>query len=202
MSGRLRSARSSPVPSGLSDDLRAELLARWSEPHRRHHDVAHLQEVLDAIGELAGSGMSFDRDAVELAAWFHDAVYDIGRDDNEDRSAELARDRLADSAVRDEVVRLVMLTKSHGVPDDDVNGAVLSDADLSVLGATPQRYARYAQAVREEYASIPDDVFKPARARVLGALLDGSLFHTAAGRELWDSAARRNVTEEIRALTS
>jgi len=158
--------------------------------------------VLDAIGVLAGRGLPFDRDAVELAAWFHDAVYDIGRDDNEDRSAELAHDRLADSPVRDEVVRLVMLTKSHGVASDDVNGAVLSDADLSVLAGTPQRYARYAQAVREEYASIPDDVFKPARAKVLTALLNGSLFHTAVGRELWDSAARRNVTEEIRVLTS
>jgi predicted metal-dependent HD superfamily phosphohydrolase len=65
----------------LSHDLRDELLARWSEPHRRHHDGAHLREVLDAVTLLAEHGLVFDRDAVNLAAWFHDAVYDVGRDD-------------------------------------------------------------------------------------------------------------------------
>jgi predicted metal-dependent HD superfamily phosphohydrolase len=47
--------------------------------------------VLDAVALLAERGLVVDRDAVDLAAWFHDAVYDVGRDDNEDRSAELAR---------------------------------------------------------------------------------------------------------------
>ena len=91
--------------------------------------------MLDAIGLLAESGIEFDREAVELAAWFHDAIYEIGRDDNEDRSAELARELLASSPIRDEVARLVLVTKTHKVADDDVNGAVLCDADLSVLGS-------------------------------------------------------------------
>ena len=128
----------------LTEDLREDLLARWSESHRKHHNVAHLHEMLDAIGELSEAGLVFDREAVELATWFHDAVYDIGRDDNEERSAELAR---------------------------------------------------------EEYADVPDEVFKPARAQVLRALLDGPLFHTEAGRSRWEEAARRNVAEEIRELT-
>ncbi|MEX3769344.1 hypothetical protein ABFW14_20800, partial [Mycolicibacterium fortuitum] len=92
----------------LTERLREDLLARWSEPHRKHHNVAHLREVLDAIGILADGGLQFDREAVELAAWFHDAVYEIGRDDNEDRSAALARQLLAESADRDEVARLVL----------------------------------------------------------------------------------------------
>jgi len=116
------------------------LLARWSETHRKHHTVTHVHEMLDAIGLLADAGIEFDREAVELAAWFHDAVYEIGRDDNEDRSAELARELLASSPFRDEVARLVLVTKTHEVADDDVNGAVLSDADLSVLGSDAFRY--------------------------------------------------------------
>ena len=68
--------------------------------------------MLDAIGVLADDGMQFDREAVELAAWFHDAIYEIGRDDNEDRSAELARQLLASSPIRDEVARLVLVTKN------------------------------------------------------------------------------------------
>ncbi|MCW2655243.1 MAG: hypothetical protein JWR32_6219, partial [Mycobacterium sp.] len=73
----------------MTEELRQDLLARWSGTHRKHHTVAHLHEMLDAIGRLAESGIEFDREAVELAAWFHDAIYEIGRDDNEDRSAEL-----------------------------------------------------------------------------------------------------------------
>lgn len=185
----------------LTEDLREDLLARWSESHRRHHAVAHLHEVLDAIGVLAADGIEFSREAVELAAWFHDAVYEIGADDNEERSAALAREMLAESPVRDEVVRLVLATKTHKVGEGDVNGAVFSDADLSVLGSDPDRYRAYAAAVREEYASIPDEVFKPARAEVLSALLDGRIFHTEAGRARWEQQARRNVAEEIEALS-
>jgi len=190
------------VPAHLTEELREDLLARWSETHRKHHTVAHLHEMLDAIGLLADAGVQFDREAVELAAWFHDAIYEIGRDDNEDRSAELARELLASSPIRDEVARLVLVTKSHEVADDDINGAVLLDADLSVLGSKALRYRAYAAAVREEYADMPDDVFKPARAQVLTSRLDGPLFHTAAGRERWEEPARRNIAEEIGELTN
>jgi predicted metal-dependent HD superfamily phosphohydrolase len=189
------------VAEHLTEELREDLLARWSETHRKHHTVAHLHEMLDAIGLLAESGIEFDREAVELAAWFHDAIYEIGSDDNEDRSAELARELLESSPVRDEVARLVLVTKTHKVADDDINGAVLSDADLSVLGSEALRYRRYAAAVREEYADVPDEVFKSARAQVLRALLDGPLFYTAAGRERWEERARANISEEIAELT-
>jgi predicted metal-dependent HD superfamily phosphohydrolase len=184
----------------LTEDLREDLLARWSESHRKHHTVAHLHEVLDAIGMLADDGIEFDREAVELAAWFHDAIYEIGADDNEDRSADLARELLASSPIRDEVARLVLVTKSHKVTDGDVNGAVLSDADLSVLGSPPLRYQSYARAVREEFAAVPDEVFKPARAQILSALLKGPIYHTEPGRARWEEAAHRNVADEIAAL--
>jgi predicted metal-dependent HD superfamily phosphohydrolase len=78
---------------------------------------------------------------------------------------------------------------------------VLSDADLSVLGSEPLRYRAYAAAVREEYAQVPDEVFKPARAQELSSLLDGPLFYTSVGRERWEERARVNVTEEIAALS-
>lgn len=185
----------------MTEELREDLLARWSESHRKHHTVSHLHETLDAIEELAEAGVEFDREAVELAAWFHDAIYEIGRDDNEDRSAQLALELLASSAIRDEVARLVLVTKTHTVRAADINGAVLSDADLSVLGSEPLRYRAYAAAVREEYADVPDDIFKPARAQLLSSLLDGELFHTTAARQRWEEVARRNIREEIADLT-
>lgn len=181
----------------LTETLRGELVTLWVQPHRRHHNLVHLREVLDAVNILAADGIVFDADPVELAVWFHDAVYEIGRDDNELRSALLAQEMLPPD-VSGEVARLVLITETHQVEPGDVNAAVLSDADLSVLGSGSDRYARYEAEVREEYDVVPDAVFDRERVRVLGALLDqDSIFHTLPGRERWEDNARRNVSDEI-----
>ena len=54
------------------DHVAEDLLARWSEPHRRYHDIEHLRDVLDAVDLL--DAHAADPMAVRLAAWFHDAV--------------------------------------------------------------------------------------------------------------------------------
>ena len=90
------------------------------------------------------------------------------------------------------------LTEHHRPADDDANGCVLSDADLAILAAAPERYAEYAADVRREYAHVPDDLFRAGRAAVLRDLLaKPSLFHTAHAREHWEAAARANVEAEL-----
>lgn len=190
-------------PPALAPDVAAGLLARWREPHRRHHGERHLVEVLDAVALLARPGD--DLAAVELAAWFHDAVY-AGRPDDEERSAALARAQLeatgAAAGLVDEVVRLVLLTRSHDPRPDDRPGAVLCDADLSVLGADPDRYAEYVADVRAEYASVDDAAWRTGRAAVLRHLLSlEPMFHTSGARNRWERAARSNVTAELDALS-
>jgi predicted metal-dependent HD superfamily phosphohydrolase len=125
------------------------LIAAWSEPHRRYHDLAHLAAVLGLVGQLAEA--ADDPDAVRLAAWYHDVVYDPERSDNEQVSAARARAGLRGLVTGerlDEVERLVLLTAGHDPEPGDANGAVLSDADLAVLAAPPEAYAAYASAVR------------------------------------------------------
>ncbi|WP_026413856.1 HD domain-containing protein [Actinomadura oligospora] len=179
------------------------LAARYAEPHRRHHDLAHLTSVLDLVDELAAH--AGDPDAVRVAAWFHDAVYDPQRADNEVRSARLAERMLADTDLGParvaEVARLVELTETHAPDDDDRNGQVLCDADLAILGADPERYAVYAAAVRDEYAFVPEEIFRTGRAEILGGLLDlPNLFHTPEGHARFEAAARRNLTTELMLL--
>ncbi|MFL6054163.1 MAG: metal-dependent phosphohydrolase [Actinoallomurus sp.] len=185
------------------DVLGAELIRRYEEPHRRYHDAQHLAEVLDRVDELAGE--ADDADAVRLAAWFHDAVYQPLRTDNEERSAVLAERMLADTDLPPETVaevaRLVRMTAAHDPEPGDRNGAVLGDADLAILAADPERYAAYAAAVREEYAAVPDEAFRHGRADVLRALLDApALFRTTPGRERWETAARHNLRTELMLL--
>ena len=180
----------------------ARLLGAYGDPPRRYHDLDHLSEVLGHVDAL--EAVATDSAAVRLAAWFHDAVYD-GAADDEERSAALAEHELASlrlpATLVAEVVRLVRLTATHDPLPDDRNGAVLCDADLAVLGRDPAGYARYAQAVRAEYAEVPDALFRPGRAAILRALLEQpTIFKTAEAISRWEQPARRNVTAEIALL--
>jgi predicted metal-dependent HD superfamily phosphohydrolase len=179
-----------------------ELLTRYAEPHRRYHTSAHLLAVLDMVDQLAGQAAAAD--TVRLAAWFHDAVYDPDRGDNEQRSAELAEQRLGALGMAPcvaEVARLVRLTASHTPAPEDRNGAVLCDADLAVLGSPPCQYAAYAAAVRAEYAALPEALFRAGRAAVLERLLAlPVLFHTPPARRRLERQARQNLAVELAGL--
>ncbi|MGY1600873.1 HD domain-containing protein [Geodermatophilus sp. SYSU D00815] len=182
----------------------AALVAAWGEPHRRYHDLAHLAAVLGIVGELAPAAA--DADAVRLAAWYHDAVYDPTRPDNEAVSAERARAGLrglVDEARVAEVARLVLLTAGHDPEPGDANGAVLCDADLAVLASPPEAYATYASAVREEYRHLPDEVFTAGRIAVLERLLAlPALYRLPQVAARWTERARANLAAELTLLRS
>jgi predicted metal-dependent HD superfamily phosphohydrolase len=184
-------------------ELGSQLVAAYAHPERSYHDTRHLSDVLERVHELAAHLPDLDAMAVVLAAWFHDAVYD-GQPDAEKRSAAWAAealDTLVEPAVVDEVVRLVLLTEHHRPAPDDLNGCTLSDADLAILAAGPERYAEYVAGVRAEYAHVPDDLFARGRGMVLRDLLTKPhLFHTAPAREAWEDAARANMTAELARL--
>lgn len=185
---------------------RDALVEAYAAPHRRYHDTRHLGEVLGHLAALLDhpDARGVDRDAVVLAAWFHDAVYD-GRPDDEERSAALAEATLPSCAVPPalvaEVARLVRLTREHKPEPDDLAGRLLCDADLAILAARAERYAEYTRDVRAEYAHVDDADFRAGRTAVLRALLDGPLFHTAPARQAWEARARANVQAELERLS-
>ncbi|HSX66002.1 hypothetical protein [Nocardioides sp.] len=185
-----------PWPLPDRTDLRDRLVAAYSTG-RGYHDLQHLADVLSRIAELGGAD---DRELL-LAAWFHDAVYDGARDD-EERSAALARVDLEGSDVDiDEVVRLVLVTALHDPEPGDTVGETLSDADLGILAATPARYAEYAAGVRRDYAHLSDEEFRIGRLGVLTELAERPrLFRTEHAHALWDGPARANLAAEIEAL--
>ncbi len=188
-------------PDPAAGALREQLLAAYAGADRDYHDVRHLDEVLSRLDELTGpDGAS---PALSLAAWFHDGVYD-GERDAEERSASWAEHALAGLVTDDvvaEVARLVRMTETHHPAGDDAAGCVLSDADLAILAAGPQRYAEYVAAVRREYAHVGDEDFARGRAAVLQDLLaKPRLFHTARAAARWERPARANVVAELERL--
>lgn len=177
-------------------DLRDELLAAWDRPG--YHDLLHLTEVLDRLDLLADGGAGFDRPVVDLAAWFHDAVY-AGADDDEEQSARWAERALPESYAV-EVARLVRMTVEHRPDDADANACALSDADLAILSASPDRYDVYVAGVRADFAHFSDADFGAGRRAVLEDLAARPrLFRTAQAVDLWEEAARANLARELSA---
>jgi predicted metal-dependent HD superfamily phosphohydrolase len=184
-----------PAPEGV--ELGDDLIARWSERHRRYHNLDHLLAVLRRLDWLGASAQS-----TCLAAWYHDAFYAPDRDDNERRSAELASTTLPVVGVAEpvvsEVCRLVALTGSHSPDGQDLAGGALCDADLAVLGSTPAAYASYRRALRAEYGYLDAAAWRAGRASVLGSILDRRhIYSTIPGRARWEATARRNLIEEL-----
>lgn len=181
-------------------DVGQSLLADWGQPHRRHHNIDHLGDVLAYIDELADNAT--DPDLVRLAGWYHDAVYDCRHDDEENSARRAERELRAlglESASVCEVARLVRLTAGHNPVDGDRNGETLCDSDLAILGRNPDRYDAYTEAVRAEYAQLTDDEFLQGRGRVLRTLLAApTLFRTPLGQQRWEAPARANLARELR----
>lgn len=195
-------------PSSLAaaTSVRDRLTVAYGDPRRAYHNRQHLAEVFARIDLIlaAEPDAAVDRDAVLLAAWFHDAVYDHDGD-NEERSATVAERELTGAGASPELVaevaRLVRLTATHRVQPDDPGGRLLCDADLGILAADEQRYEEYARGVRREYQHVSDADFRAGRARVLRGLLDApDLFGTSFGRQQWEERSRANVLRELARL--
>jgi predicted metal-dependent HD superfamily phosphohydrolase len=175
------------------------LIGRYSEPHRHYHTLQHIAECLrefDQAKHLAG-----DPTAVELAIWFHDAIYDPRAPDNEEKSAEAAKEcleQLGTSAGSiDRVGQLVLSTKDHD-PARDADAPVMVDVDLSILGRPEPRFWEYEAQIRQEYAWVPEEVFATKRAEVLERFLSRTrIYITDWFFSRYERQARTNLQASI-----
>jgi len=184
------------------DALHAELLARYAEPHRAYHTQQHLAECLALFDEVHAHAAHPAE--IEIALWFHDAVYDVHRHDNEARSADWARTALlqagATAGTAARVTALVMATR-HSVAPQTPDEQLLVDIDLAILGAAPARFAEYEAQIRIEYAHVPAEVFAEKRGAILAGFLARPVLYTAeAMRQRFETAARRNLAAAIAGL--
>ena len=150
-----------------------ELRSRYLEAGRHYHTLQHLQECLAWWETTRATANS--PEAVELALWFHDAIYDPQRADNEVWSAALARDHLQAASVSSSLIEpieaLILATRHIHAPSHP-DEQLLIDIDLAILGAGPQRYAEYERQIRAEYAFVPEKVFCEKRQEILQRFLD------------------------------
>ena len=181
------------------------VLGAYRAEGRHYHGVRHVAWVVRHVEALAGDHPVDDLDATVAAAFFHDAVYEPTRDDNEAESAAMAERAVREigwtGAACRHVADLVMATAGHDVEGVDRDTAVLLAADLAVLAAEPSRYGEYATAVRREYDHVSDADWRTGRGAVLRTLLARPrLFAAELGLDDWERRARANITSELASL--
>jgi predicted metal-dependent HD superfamily phosphohydrolase len=178
---------------------RDEMIQAYSAPGRHYHDLRHIEDCLAKLDRIAGLAAR-DREILTEAIWWHDVVYDPARSDNEERSAQAAERNVAPD-LRDEVARLIRLTRTHDVAVDDRLGAILISIDLSILGADGAAYDAYAAAIRREFSHVPDEAYRQGRAAVLARFAARPVIYPDAGfAAQLDSQARANIARELAAL--
>lgn len=175
------------------------LRAAYSEPQRHYHTLQHLRECLGQFEAVQATAPH--PAAVEMALWFHDAIYDVKGGDNEQHSADWAVDVLRGAGVTAEdvarVYALIMATRHTAVPGDE-DEQVLVDIDLSILGAGPARFAEYEDQIRREYAFVPRWLFTRKRRAILQTFLDRPrLYSTAHFHDALEADARANLRAAI-----
>jgi predicted metal-dependent HD superfamily phosphohydrolase len=191
----------------ISEALRAELVRAYAAPERHYHGLAHIEALL-GLAAMHADAIA-DADAVEAAIWFHDAIYDTRRNDNEEASAALAVARLAgttDDARAARIAAMIRATAGHAVPAfaepaAAQDCALFLDMDLAILGSPQAAFAAYEDAVRREYAWVPQPQWLAGRRAVLADFLARpAIYATAPFRGALEAAARRNLTNALARL--
>jgi predicted metal-dependent HD superfamily phosphohydrolase len=191
----------------ISEPVRAELVSAYTAPDRHYHDLRHIEALL-RLAEACADAI-IDREAVEAAIWFHDAIYDTRRSDNEERSAALAVARLAGMADEDRIARIAAMiraTAGHALPElPDAatrrDYALFLDMDLAILGSAAEEFDAYEAAVRREYDWVPEPQWKLGRHAVLTQFLARpAIYATQRFQASHEAAARRNLARAIARL--
>jgi predicted metal-dependent HD superfamily phosphohydrolase len=191
----------------LSEEVRARLVGIYTGPDRHYHDLRHIKAMLALAEEHAGE--ISDHEALEAAIWFHDAVYDTRKADNEEESAKFATQLLAGAAAADRlefIAAMIRASAKHAIPGS-IHGAAAKDCalfldmDLAILGSTAAEFDAYERAVRLEYGWVPEEAWIVGRSQVLRGFLAGPfIYATLQFRKSHEAAARSNLTRSLASL--
>jgi predicted metal-dependent HD superfamily phosphohydrolase len=180
------------------------LTTEYLQAARCYHNLSHIHSLFELYDARAPQPKHDD--AIRFAIWFHDAIYDTRRKDNEERSADWAAQTLQNIKAPDELIddvrRLILATKRHEPGSVAVEEQVFLDLDLAILGSEPKIYERYAAAIRREYEWVPKFLYRRERRKILANFLNRqTIYVTTTMSRQYEQQARHNLQTEIEALS-
>ena len=179
-----------------------EIEKKYSGRKRYYHTLAHLQALIGQLNEY--KHLINDWDTLLFSVFYHDIIYNVLKNDNEEKSADLAVKRLSRLKVPRGKISIcreqILATKSH-LSDNNGDTDFFIDADLSILGQPGEIYEQYCLQIRKEYAIYPDFVYKPGRIKVIIHFLNMQrVFKTVQFYDKYELQARKNLQTELNQL--
>jgi len=186
----------------LINILWTEIEKNYTGKKRHYHTLQHLCNLLSQLTIVKGEIKNWETTLFTL--YYHDIIYNASKSDNEEKSAKLAEKRMKEISVSKEIIehckKQILATKSHHKSiDSDTN--YFTDADLSVLGQSWEKYALYYKNVRKEYAIYPAIIYNPGRKKVLNHFLSmDRIFKTDFFYNKFETQAKQNLQRELDSL--
>jgi predicted metal-dependent HD superfamily phosphohydrolase len=176
-----------------------QVMQRYAEPHRHYHTLQHLEECLDLLSsiQLLKQGNA----EIEIALWFHDAVYDPRRHDNEAQSATWAANVMQSLGLQADVsikIQSLILATRHDVIPQSLSAQILVDVDLAILGTSAARFDEYERQIRQEYEWVSEQNFYDARLHILDRFLARPwIYSTKYFQDRLEDSARANLMRSV-----
>lgn len=184
----------------LTDNEWDNVITRYSETHRHYHNLHHISYMTDLAMRFKAKFESFD--TLIMSIIYHDIIYDVHRNDNEEASALFADERLDNlgfpDSFREKCTRMILATKAHASEEDN-DTKYLLDLDLAILGEDWERFRGYEASIRKEYGHLSDAAFNQARKSILENFLDRPrIYQTDFFFRTRETQARANIMRSLK----
>lgn len=194
-------AKAGSISFGATE-LGTDLLKRYAESERLYHTIDHIEHCLSQFDRVRDE--CSQADAVELAIWFHDAIYNFPAYENEKLSAAFFMEKSANllgTRFRESVEALIIATE-HIRPPEDPDQRILVDVDLSSFGLPWDQFAADGKNIRQELHYLSDAEFYAGQIAFMEALLSRErIFNTAHFHDSYEAKARENVSRYLHGLS-
>lgn len=190
------------VGPNTATELWDEIVTYYSQEQRYYHNFKHLKDLSLELASVQHKIQHWD--VILFTLYYHDIIYNTSNNDNEEKSAELAAQRMQEIGVdRCDIERCrqqILATKGHAAQaDSDTN--YFTDADLSILGKSPTEYASYCSNIRKEYSNYPYSLYQQGRKKVVQHFLSmGKIFKTKVFYDKYEEQAKQNLSHELKSL--
>ncbi|WP_299942706.1 hypothetical protein [uncultured Microbulbifer sp.] len=179
-----------------------KLQSHYDKKHRHYHNSSHINATLKNLEQV--KHLANDYNALEIALWFHDAIYKVFSSGNELNSANWASQFLKINKAQDNFIenvhRLIMATL-HNTVFYDNDERLIVDIDLSILGSHGELYNKFELWVGREYKLIPGFIYKKKRKKILeGFLARKRIYSHEYFFEKFEESARKNIRNTIDSL--
>ena len=189
----------------IKTELYQNLTDLYNSEDRFYHNLSHIEALLKLSEEHRQ--LLESQKNIDFVIWYHDAIYDASKSNNEEESAQLAKKDLTklglDANIIENCYDLIIATKTHQLPKDldSFDSQFLLDIDLSILASERAKYIEYTQHIRKEYTIYPDSIYKEGRKKVLRHFLEMEhIYKTELFQNLWEFRAKENLSYEISLL--